>query len=48
MSVTVSGPDRMRFCLGYVLEHWWELGKAGSSCAELNDQGIFFRGESNF
>jgi hypothetical protein len=43
-----GGADRMRFCLGYVLEHWWELGQAGASSAELNDQGVFFRSEFNF
>jgi hypothetical protein len=42
------GGDHLRFSAGYLYEHWWMLGDIGSSRAELEDQGIFFRGEVNF
>ncbi len=39
---------RTRFVAGYEYEYWWNLGRVGQSCAELFDQGAFFRAEYNF
>ncbi len=38
----------LRFSLGYLFQQWWGVGNAGNSHADLNLQGIFFRGEFNF
>ena len=40
------GWRRFTFC--YVFEHWWDLGNAAGSRAELTAQGIFFRGEFGY
>jgi hypothetical protein len=40
--------SRLRFTAGYEYEHWWAVGNAGGSHAELFDQGAFFRAEFNF
>jgi hypothetical protein len=37
--------EHVRFALGYQLEDWWNIGRDGSSRAELSVQGIFLRGE---
>jgi Legionella pneumophila major outer membrane protein precursor len=38
----------LHFSLGYEFEHWFSLGRAGDSNAELTTQGVFFRGQLDF
>jgi hypothetical protein len=38
----------LRFSAGYLIEHWWDVGQAGNSQAELGFQGVFFRSEFQF
>jgi hypothetical protein len=37
-----------RFAAGYEFEQWWGLGNVGDSHANLNVQGLFFRGEFRY
>ena len=39
---------RTRYTVGYEFEHWWNVGNAGGSHADVTDQGIFFRAEVNY
>jgi hypothetical protein len=38
----------LRFSAGYLIEHWWDIGHAGGSQAELGAQGLFLRSEFSF
>jgi hypothetical protein len=38
----------LRFTAGYQYEHWWYVGQAGDSSAELWDQGVFLRAEYKY
>jgi hypothetical protein len=38
----------LRFSAGYIIEHWWDVGQAGGSQAELGFQGLFLRSEFSF
>jgi hypothetical protein len=37
-----------RFAFGYQYEHWWDIGNAAGSRAELWTNGVFLRGEFAF
>jgi hypothetical protein len=37
-----------RFAFGYEFEQWWGLGNVGDSHADVNVQGLFFRGEFRY
>jgi hypothetical protein len=39
------GWSQLRYSLGYEYEHWWSVGQANGSSAEVWDQGLFLRGE---
>jgi hypothetical protein len=38
----------VRFSAGYEVEQWWGLGNVGGNRADLNVQGVFFRGEFRY
>ena len=37
-----------RFAFGYELEQWWGFGNVAGNHADLNVQGLFFRGEFRY
>ncbi len=47
-SYTPQRMDYIHFAFGYQFEDWWNVGRLNGSRGELNDQGVFFRGEFDY